>query len=103
MIDMKILLLICSGLLLLGLANLPIEFYTFLRIIITIGSVAVILTEHEKGLSIWVISFGLTAILFNPIIPIHLNNKDIWMPIDLMASILFLVKAFVLKTIIKQQ
>jgi len=91
---MKSLLLICSGLLLIGLMNLPIGFYTLLRIVVTIGSIAFVVTEFENGFNFWVIAFGLTAIIFNPIIPIYLNHKNIWMPIDIICSILFLVKAF---------
>jgi len=91
---MKSLLLICSGLLLLGLANLPIGYYTLLRIMVTIGSIAVVVTEFENGFNFWVIAFGLTGIIFNPIIPIYLNDKNVWMPIDIICSILFLVKAY---------
>jgi len=92
---MRTLLFICSCLLLLGLTNLPIGFYTFLRIVVTIGSVVIVVTEYENGIGFWVVCFGLIAILFNPIIPIHLNEKDIWMPIDIVVAILFLAKAFV--------
>jgi len=92
---MRTLLLICAGLLLLGLSNFPIGFYTLLRIAVTIGSIAVVVTEYKRGIGFWVFSFGLIAILFNPIIPIHLNDKDIWIPIDIVVAILFLGKAFV--------
>jgi len=91
---MKSLLLICSGLLLIGMMNLPIGFYTLLRIVVTIGSIAVVVTEFENGFNFWVIAFGLTAIIFNPIIPVYLNDKAVWMPIDIFCSILFVVKAF---------
>ena len=71
---MKALLFICSGLMFIGLMDLPIGYYTFLRIVVTIGSVAVVLTELENGLNFWVITFGIIAILFNPFIPIYLND-----------------------------
>ncbi len=50
---MKSILLICTGILLLGLINLPIGFYTILRIIVIIAAVAVIVTEYENGLNYW--------------------------------------------------
>jgi|TARA_B110000902_G_scaffold257870_1_gene326681 hypothetical protein len=90
----KTLLLICTGLLFIGLADLPIGYYTFLRIVVTIGAVSVIVTEFENGINFWIIVFGIIAIVFNPLIPIYLNNKDIWMPIDVLAAILFLIKSF---------
>jgi hypothetical protein len=94
---MKTLLLICAGLLFVGLIDLPIGYYTLLRIVVTIGSVAVVITEFENRLNIWVITFGLIAILFNPLIPIYLNDKSIWMPIDIIGGILFIIKSFAIK------
>tara|TARA_R110002124_G_scaffold43805_1_gene134455 strand:+ start:973 stop:1197 length:225 start_codon:yes stop_codon:yes gene_type:complete len=73
---MKTLLLICAGLLFIGLLDLPIGDYTLLCIVLTIGSVAVAVTEFGYGLNFWVITFGLIAILFNPLIPIYLNDKS---------------------------
>lgn len=94
---MKTLLLICAGLLFLGLIDLPIGYYTFLRIVVTIGSIAVVVTEYEEGLGFWVITFGLIAILFNPLIPIYLNNKSAWMQIDIIGGIIFVIKSLTIK------
>ena len=90
---MKALSLICAALLLLALINLPMGYYTFLRIVVTIGAIVVIMKELENGFNFWVITFGLAAILFNPLIPVYLNNKDAWMPIDIIAAILFIMKS----------
>ena len=92
---MKTLLLICAGLLFIGLINLPIGYYTLLRIVVTIGSVAVVVSEFKNGLNFWVITFGLLAILFNPLIPIYLNDKSAWMPIDIISGILFIIKSVI--------
>ena len=94
---MKNILLICVALLLLALAPLPIGYYTLLRIVVTIGAVLVVLKEYEKGFNFWVISFGLIALLFNPLIPIYLGGKGTWVPIDLIAAVLFFIKAIGLK------
>ena len=94
---MKVLLLLCAALLFLGLADLPIGYYTLLRIVVTICSVAVVVTEYENGLNFWVITFGLIAIVFNPLIPIYLNDKSAWMPIDIIGGIMFVIKSFTLK------
>lgn len=92
---MKVLSLICACLLFLALVNLPIGYYTMLRIVVTIGATAIVIKEFEDGLNIWVIVFGLIAILFNPILPIYFHNKAIWTPIDLVSGILFIVKLFI--------
>jgi|SRR5690554_684743 hypothetical protein len=95
---MRALLLICTGLLLLALVDLPIGYYTLLRIVVTIGAGAVVVTEFENGINFWVIVFGLVAILFNPLIPVYLGDKEAWMPIDLIAAILFGIKSFTTKS-----
>ena len=94
---MKVLLLICSGLLLVALVNLPIGYYTILRIVVTIGAVTVVITEFENGINFWVITFGLIAILFNPLVPVYLNDKDAWFPIDIIAAIIFGMKSIINK------
>lgn len=95
---MRALLLICTGLLLLALVDLPIGYYTLLRIVVTIGAGAVVVTEFENGINFWVVVFGLVAILFNPLIPVYLGDKEAWMPIDLIAAILFGIKSFTTKS-----
>ena len=91
---MKGLMVLCGFLLLVGIADMPIGYYTLLRLVATIGSVAVVVAEMEKGITPWVIAFGLLALLFNPFIPVYLNDKDAWMPIDLIGGVLFFIKAY---------
>ena len=91
---MKGLMILCGILLLVGIADMPIGYYTLLRLVVTIVSVAVVVAEMEKGITPWVIAFGLLALLFNPIIPVYLNDKDAWMPIDLIGGLLFFIKAY---------
>ena len=89
---MRYLMIITIGFLLLALTDLPIGYYTFLRIIVSACAVGIIITELKNGINIWVIIFGVIGIIFNPIIPIYLNNKDIWTPIDIVVAVLILVK-----------
>ncbi len=91
---MKALLLVCAGLLLLGIASLPIGYYTLLRIVVCITAGIVIYSEFQSALTVWIIVFGIMAILFNPIIPVYLDNKGAWIPIDLICGIICLIKAF---------
>ena len=92
MIPMKYLLSLCIVLLLLCMGDLPIGYYTFVRIII------IIVNEPVKDLNFWRVAFGLIAIVFNPIIPVYLHDKAIWMPIDIIAAILFTIKLSILKS-----
>lgn len=93
---MRYFLFFCAALLLIALANLPIGYYTFLRIAVTLGAIGAIVSEFEKGMNAWIIIFGIIVIIFNPIVPIYLNDKSTWMPIDIIASGVFVFKAVIL-------
>lgn len=90
---MKLFLLFCAGLLLVATLKLPIGYYTFLRIVISIGAIAVIVSQLKNKFDIWCVIFIAILILFNPFKPIFLYKKGIWMPLDLIASAIFTIKA----------
>ena len=94
---MKSLLFICAVFLFIGIADLPIGYYTFLRIVVTIGAISVLTIELKKGINFWVIAFGLIAITFNPLIPVYINDKSAWIPIDFLVGVLFIIKPFTYK------
>ncbi len=88
--------LLCAALLFLALVRLPIGYYTFLRIAVTIGAL-LLLHHHWKrgGTNAWVVLFGAVAILFNPILPIYLGDRSLWLPFNLAGGVLFIVAALV--------
>ena len=94
---MKNLLLITSGMLFLSIVDLPIGYYTFLRFLVTIGAVIIVISEVQNGINFWVFAFGAIAIMFNPLMPVYLGDKSAWIPIDIIAAILFSIKALTLK------
>jgi len=82
--------------LLLTLAPWPYGYYQLLRFVVCGAAVYVAVTAY-KWQRTWVTwLFGFIAVLFNPLIPIHLS-RDIWQPIDLISAILFLVAVLILK------
>lgn len=88
---------ICAGLLFLALARLPIGYYTFLRLAITAGAVVIIYNRSKKaGLDFGVVLFSLLAVMFNPIWPVYLHNRQFWAPINVAGAVLFLAAAFLL-------
>ncbi|MBA3704752.1 MAG: hypothetical protein H0W84_02300 [Bacteroidetes bacterium] len=82
--------------LLIALAPLPIGYYKLLRIVVTIGGAITVSAEYKGKINFWVVVFGLIAILFNPLVPIYLNRVT-WAPIDIICSIMFLVKAIAMQ------
>lgn len=76
--------------------GLPYGYYVLLRWIICASAayLAYLSLEQKKEVFTWL--FGLTALIFNPIIPLHLG-KDLWVIIDFLAALLFGVSLFAIK------
>ncbi|MBU3680233.1 MAG: hypothetical protein FGM32_11640 [Candidatus Kapabacteria bacterium] len=86
---MKNLLAICMILSFVALAKLPIGYYTILRLVLTVSAVIVIYNERDKGLTPWNIAMGLVAIVYNPVIPVHFSDRDIWRALNVAAGVVF--------------
>ena len=76
--------------------GLSYEFFIILRFVVFSGSAYVAWLAYELQGGKWTWVFGLIAVLFNPIIPIHLT-REIWMPIDLVTAIFLFVAIFSFK------
>ncbi len=74
----------------------PYGYYVFLRWVATISAIFLVWIAYDLKKTFWLFSMGIVAILFNPIIPIHLD-KEIWGVIDFIIAILFLVSIFKIK------
>jgi len=78
----------------LALLELPIGFYIFLRIVVTVGAGLIVYKEYDSGLNFWVLTFSLIAIVFNPLYQIYLHDQVAWIPIDVISGIMFFIKGF---------
>ncbi len=79
------------------MADLPIGYYTLLRIVVTIGAIAVVIQEFENGMNFWVVAFGIIVILFNPLIPVYLDDKSAWLAVDIVGGTIFAIKSLIIK------
>ena len=79
-----------SVLLFIGVAPLPYGYYTLLRIVTTGVFIWAAFVSHERKYTTlsWIFLVG--AILFNPIIKIHLP-KEFWIIIDIAAATILLI------------
>ena len=85
----KTIFIVCALLCLVALWPIPVKgFYTLLRIVVTIGAVVSVLVLIGKSHRLWIYFAGL-AVVFNPIIPVHLT-KELWAIIDVAAAGSFL-------------
>ena len=78
-----------AALLVIAILPLPIGYFTFLRICVSIASIMSILQYRKENNQNLVICFGLILILFNPIIPIHFYSKGAWILPDLITAGIF--------------
>lgn len=86
-----------AALMLLGaLGHWPYGYYQLLRFVVCAVSVYVAYTAYnwQKIWAMWL--FGVIALLFNPLLPIHLS-RELWQPIDVICAILFIGVASVLQ------
>ncbi|MGB2762113.1 MAG: DUF6804 family protein [Minisyncoccales bacterium] len=89
--------IIASTLLLLTFLDWPYGYYNFLRIIVAGAAIyyAYYLYQKLKELDLWFWGLIAIAIIFNPIVPIYLGDKTIWIIIDVIAAIFFI--SFIIK------
>lgn len=83
--------IIPAALLLIGIADMPIGYYTFLRIVVCLSSGVIAYGSYsiEEKISFRAALFGLIALLFNPIFPVYLQDKELWTTIDIISAISF--------------
>jgi len=74
----------------------PYGYYTLLRWVVALTAVFLVWIAYNLKKTFWVFLMGMVAILFNPIIPIHIN-KETWVIIDFITAVLFLVSMFKVK------
>lgn len=73
---------------------LPIGYYTFLRIIVTIGGVLAIAVTYQQKNKLITYLFLIITMFFNPFLPVYLQKKGIWIPLDILSGFAFLYLAF---------
>ncbi|MBA7624103.1 hypothetical protein ES703_31507 [subsurface metagenome] len=92
--------IIAAIILLFALAPWPYGYYQLLRFVVcgAASYIAFMAYNWQKIWAAWL--FGFIAILFNPLIPIHLS-REIWQTIDVVCAALFVVIAIILKEPVK--
>ena len=90
-------LLIAIGMLILAIPPVwPYGYYTLLRLVVSGVAVYAAYVGYNLDLRTIPVILGLIALLFNPVIPIHLT-KEIWTVINIIVAIVFLIIMFILR------
>jgi hypothetical protein len=96
MIGFTIARITASVLLIWGLGEHPYDYYTLLRFVVcSTTAYGTFLAVRFKQIT-WAWIFGIVAVLFNPIFPIHLE-KSTWGIIDVVVALLLIVSIFLFR------
>jgi hypothetical protein len=75
-----------------GALPMPYGYYTLSRLVVSGCSLYFAHRLYRENQTPFVWIFGFFAILYNPIIPIHLYQKEIWMAVNILTAIVFFLK-----------
>ena len=82
--------LIAAAMCFIAIGDHPYAYYTLLRVVTFVAALVGLLVAW-KAQAVWAMwMFGVIALLFNPIVRVHLT-KDIWQVVDALAGLAFLV------------
>ena len=87
---------IAIALLLWALDRHPYGYYQILRWVTCAAGVYAALTAYSLQKTAWVWVLAIVAVLFNPVIPVHLS-RDTWQTVDVVAAGVFLVSVFMVR------
>ena len=80
-----------SALLLFALFPWPYGYYVLLRLAVFVVSAWIAYEQWkiDNAISGWVVAFGAVALLYNPLLPVHLT-RELWIVLNLATAALFL-------------
>ncbi len=81
-----VLTLISTGLVLLGIGRWPYGFYVFLRLILCLTAAVGLSRAFVEKRAFWLWFCGVAVVLYNPILPVKLGDKDLWMLLNALTS-----------------
>jgi len=87
--------LVAIGMLAWALAEHPYGYFTLMRFVVCVVAAYCASQAYSQKKEEWTWIFGAIAVLFNPIIPIHLN-RELWTVIDVITAIVLIVSLFLI-------
>lgn len=87
----KLLWLLPAVILVAAIAPWPYGYYKLLRLVVCICAGVLTYQSYQNAgerITAWVVGLVVLALLYNPIIPVHLT-REIWLPINLASAAFF--------------
>lgn len=75
-----------------GFLPMPYGYYNLSRLVVCGCSIFYAFNSYKRKEVLFVWIFGFFAVLYNPIIPIHLYDKEIWMVVNVITGVLFFLR-----------
>lgn len=82
----------------LAVFSFPIGYYTLLRLVVSLTAGLLCFKLNKDDNTLLIVISGIIALLFNPIYPIYLGEKSIWMPLDIITACFFVYGAITYKS-----
>ena len=75
-----------------GLLPMPYGYYNLLRFVVTACAIVFAHKSFVRADLAFAWLFVAIAFLYNPFLPVHLNEKEIWVVINLITGVVFFIK-----------
>lgn len=66
-----------------GLAPLPLGYYMLLRIVLCLAAAVGFAAARRLHAETWMWIYGVIAVVYNPVLPVHLMSKPFWVVVNL--------------------
>jgi hypothetical protein len=71
----------------LGLLRMPFGYYTLLRVVLCLTSAVGVAAAHRRADLVWLWVYAALVVIYNPILPLKLGSKDIWIGLNLVSLV----------------
>ena len=75
-----------------GLFDLPYGYYNLLKLVVCASSIYFAYQMNLKNDPLFPWVFGFFAVLYNPIVPIYLYKKELWIIVNIFTALAFYLK-----------
>ena len=81
-----------------GVLPMPYGYYSLSRLVVCGCAIYFAIASKSQNQDVFIWVFGALAVLYNPIIPVHLYEKEMWMIVNLFTALFFFVKRDLLRS-----
>ncbi len=81
----------CTAGVIVAMGDMPYSFYMLLRVLVCLTAVVAFTKARKARLEFWKWAFGVIAALYNPFVPVHLGDKDLWTIVNIVTILLIWV------------